>query len=112
MDPADVAAVAAAALLDEGHAGRVYTLTGPEAISVPQQAAQLAEVLARAVPVREVPLAEAAAFVPPEFGESLLASLRLVREGGNATVTGDVREVLGREPGTYRAWATRHRERF
>ena len=112
VDPADVAEVAAVALLEKGHGGRVYTLTGPEAIDVPRQAAQLAEVLGRPVPVRDVPPQEAAGFVPPEFSEALLAGLRLVRAGGNTTVTADVREVLGRDAGTYRAWAIRHRDRF
>ncbi|MGM0348363.1 hypothetical protein [Streptomyces sp. Adlamb9] len=35
IDPHDIAEVAVAALLDAGHGGRTYTLTGPEAIRVP-----------------------------------------------------------------------------
>ncbi|MFE8944574.1 hypothetical protein [Streptomyces sp. NPDC007856] len=54
IDPRDVAEVAVRALLDVGPAGRTYTLTGPEAISVPDQAAVLAAVLGRPVTVRNL----------------------------------------------------------
>ncbi|MGW5771877.1 hypothetical protein ACWEVY_22380 [Streptomyces longwoodensis] len=54
IDPRDVAEVAARALLDAGHGGRTYTLTGPEAISVPEQAAVLADVLGRPVTARDL----------------------------------------------------------
>src|SRR5262249_14719423 len=41
IDPEDIAGVAAAALRDSAHAGRVYELTGPAAISPRQQAAAI-----------------------------------------------------------------------
>ena len=41
VDPRDVAEVAAAALADDGHDGRAYTLTGPEAITFEQIAQDL-----------------------------------------------------------------------
>lgn len=37
VDPADVAEVAAEALTGAGHGGRIYTLTGPDLLSVPDQ---------------------------------------------------------------------------
>jgi hypothetical protein len=49
---------------------------------------------------------------PAELAEVALAGAELVRAGGNAIVTGDVEQVLGRRPGTYRAWAEASRDRF
>lgn len=40
------------------------------------------------------------------------AGAALVRRGGNAIVTADVADVLGRKPGTFRAWAEDNRGRF
>lgn len=115
VDPRDVAAVAVEALTDGGHDGRIYTLTGPEALSVPEQAATLAEVLGRPVPVRELDPArhrERLSGLPPSFVDFSVRANALIRNGGNATVTGDVAEVLGRPAVGYRDWATDHREAF
>ncbi len=57
VDPDDVAAVAAEALISGAHDGRTYTLTGPELISVPEQVAQLGEVLGIAATTVDVPIA-------------------------------------------------------
>ncbi|MFJ9020576.1 NAD(P)H-binding protein [Streptomyces sp. NPDC102259] len=117
VDPRDVSEAAAAVLLDERWAGRTYTLTGPEAISVPGQAAVLADVLGRPVTTHDL--------APDEVREHLLGQGQdeavadgvargsaYVRRGGNAVVTEDVRELLGRPARTYRAWARDHREAF
>jgi uncharacterized protein YbjT (DUF2867 family) len=42
VDPRDVAAVAVEALTSDAHAGRTFTLTGPDLLSVPDQADLLA----------------------------------------------------------------------
>ncbi|MFJ9558952.1 NAD(P)H-binding protein [Streptomyces fuscichromogenes] len=118
IDPRDIAAVAVRALLDDGHAGRTYTLTGPEAISVPGQAAVLAEVLHRPVPIRDLSPDQSRDFLRTAWGmdetraESALTGLAFVRAGGNAVLTEDVTEVLGRPPRTFRAWAVDHEDLF
>jgi uncharacterized protein YbjT (DUF2867 family) len=109
VDPADVAAVAAEALTGE-HNGRTYTLTGPELLSVPEQAAHLAAALQ--TPVTTVDVPPARDLFPAELAEVALAGAELVRTGGNAIVTADVELVLGRRPGTYRAWAEANKGRF
>jgi len=91
IDPYDVAAVAAETLTGRGHDGQTYTLTGPEALSVPQQAAILAEVLGRAVTTVDV--------------ETSMTGARWARAGHNTTVTGEVARLLGRPAGTFRDWA-------
>ena len=117
VDPRDVAGVAVAALLDAGHSGRTYTLTGPEVLSVPDQAAVLAEVLGRPVEVRDLSSAEAREYLlglgySDTFVDASEISREFVRNGGNEVVTGEVREVLGRPPRTYRQWAQDHRAAF
>jgi uncharacterized protein YbjT (DUF2867 family) len=47
IDPADIAAVAAAALTGPGHAGRVYRLSGPQALAPADRVQILGRVLGR-----------------------------------------------------------------
>ena len=110
IDPADIAAVAAEALLVGGHHGRTYTLTGPELISLPEQVTQLGEVLG--VPITAVDVPPAADLFPPALADVAVRGAKLVRAGDNAIVTPDAEKVLGRRPGTFRAWAAANRERF
>ncbi|MER7179173.1 NAD(P)H-binding protein [Streptomyces hyaluromycini] len=118
IDPGDIAEVAVRSLLDAGHAGRTYTLTGPEAITVPGQAAVLAEVLGRPVPTRDLSPDETRAFLRTAWGmdetraEGALTGLAFVRAGGNAVLTEDAAEVLGRPARTFRTWAADNRGLF
>nr|WP_079071330.1 NAD(P)H-binding protein [Streptomyces yokosukanensis] len=118
IDPHDIAAVAVRALLDAGHAGRTYTLTGPAAISVPDQVAVLAEVLGRPLTVRGLTPDETRDFLRTAYGiaesgvEDVLTGIAYLRDGRNATVTEDVREVLGRPARTFEQWAEDHKEAF
>ncbi|WP_419586991.1 SDR family oxidoreductase [Streptomyces sp. Qhu-G9] len=117
IDPRDVAEVAVEALLSARHAGHTYTLTGPGMISVPDQAAVLADVLGRPVGTVDLTPDQARAKMT-EWGmaaayvEGVMAGSAYVRAGGNAVVTGAVRQVLGRPPRTYRTWAQDHRAAF
>ncbi|MGW0878079.1 NAD(P)H-binding protein [Streptomyces sp. NPDC002671] len=118
IDPRDVSEVAARVLVEGGHAGRTYTLTGPEAISVPEQAAVLASVLGRPITTRDLSPAETREFLVSAWGfddaqaEGILTATAFVRKGGNAVVTGEVAELLGRPARTYREWALDHKEAF
>ncbi|MCZ0986082.1 NAD(P)H-binding protein [Streptomyces diastatochromogenes] len=118
IDPRDVAEAAVRALVDGGHAGRTYTLTGPEAISVPGQATVLASVLGRPVATRDLSPEETREHLLTAWGfdeaqaDGVLTGTAFVRGGGNAIVTEDVRQMLGRPARTYREWAQDHREAF
>jgi hypothetical protein len=111
------AEVAARALTSVGHGGRLYTLTGPELLSVPDMARMLGEVLGRTVTTVDIPL-EAhrerllASGIDPAFAEVAVNGSRLVADGGNARVTTDVEQVLGRPPRTFATWARDHRAAF
>lgn len=117
IDPRDVAAVAVEALTGDAHIGQTYTLTGPELLSVPDQADLLARVLGRPVKTLDVPLDEArrqllATGLDGSFVDMVIAGSDYVRQGRNAVLTGDVARVLGRPPATFTAWATDHRASF
>ncbi|MFI6867258.1 NAD(P)H-binding protein [Nocardia sp. NPDC050406] len=117
VDPRDVAAVAVEALTGQGHSGMVYTLTGPELLSVPDQAAVLAGVLGREVAVVDVPEHAARAHMlaagrSEEYADGALAGQAYVRAGGNAVLTDHVTKVLGRAPRGYADWAAAHATEF
>ncbi|MFJ3303761.1 NAD(P)H-binding protein [Streptomyces sp. NPDC086549] len=114
IDPRDVSEIAARILAEGGHAGRTYTLTGPETISVPQQADVLASVLGRPVTTQDLSPDGTREHLRTVWGfddaqaEGVLAGVTFVRAGGNAVVTEDVPELLGRPARTYREWAQDH----
>ncbi|MEU8899727.1 NAD(P)H-binding protein [Nocardia sp. NPDC048505] len=115
VDPDDIAAVAAAALREDGHHGRTYVLTGPAPESPRDRAAALGELLGETVrfveQTREQARAQLLTFMPPEVADTTLAVL------GDPTaeeqrVSPDVERVLGRAPLPYAAWAARNLPAF
>jgi uncharacterized protein YbjT (DUF2867 family) len=115
IDPSDIAAVAVAALLDGGHAGRAYPLTGPEPLLPAEQVAVLAEVLGR--PLRcegqpdEEARAEMEASMPKPYVDAFF-SFYVDGTLDEATVHPAVAQVTGRPPRTFRQWAQAHRDDF
>jgi len=117
IDARDIASVAARTLADEGHEGKTYVLTGPEALSYAEAAAKISEAAGR--PVRYVPL------TPEQFREGarsqglpewLVSALERLNElfvrGEAEAVTDDVRGVGGREPTTFDEFARDHAAAF
>jgi uncharacterized protein YbjT (DUF2867 family) len=113
IDPADVAACAAAVLLEDGHEGQTYPLSGPELISARGQAATLGEVLGREIGITEIP-AEAArqrmiqAGTPSQIADAVLATLAGAGTGPGALVQPAVRQLTGRPSRPFRDWAMHH----
>ncbi|MET9519994.1 NAD(P)H-binding protein [Streptomyces sp. NPDC002994] len=110
VDPADIAAVAAVALREDGHSGQTYVLTGPEAITPRQQAAVIGEALGGDVTyvelTREAAHAHLAQFMPEDvIGGTLdvLGSPLPVEQ----LVSPDVQKVLGRPAGSFAGWVER-----
>ena len=120
VDVGDIAAVAAATLLDpDAHRGARYAITGPEALTV----AQAAEILSTATghEIRHFdidPAAWVAAFVaagiPPDYAEAVRKLAERVAAGRGAKPTNVVTEVTGAPPRSFAdfaaetaaAWAT------
>jgi uncharacterized protein YbjT (DUF2867 family) len=89
------------ALLEDGHAGRVYELTGPRLMTFQEAIAEIALASGRSITFRTVPLPEYVAMLG-EFGlpagEVALLEYLVgeVLDGRNESVTDGVRQVLGR----------------
>jgi uncharacterized protein YbjT (DUF2867 family) len=96
IDADDIADAAVAALLEDGHEGELYELTGPRLLTFD-------EAVGDAASVRTVPMTEFTAQLRdlglPAGEVTLLEYLFTeVLDGRNASVTDGVRRVLGREP--------------
>ncbi len=110
IDADDIADVAVAALLDADHAGRVYELTGPRLMTFGDTAAEIARATGREL--RYVPVS-ADVFAQegrdqgwPEEGIGSFAALYAkLAHDELATLTDDVRTVLGRPPRDFADYA-------
>ncbi|WP_426502458.1 NAD(P)H-binding protein [Dactylosporangium sp. McL0621] len=118
IDPADIAAVAALALTEDGHAGAGYMLTGEETFTVAEQVRVLGAALGRDLAVRTAATpAEAvrARFpdgAPPALAEAILEGFTLMRADTRGLRTDTVRRLLGRAPRTFADWCERNAYRF
>ncbi|MEV6790921.1 NAD(P)H-binding protein [Streptomyces sp. NPDC051320] len=110
VDPADVAEVAAAALLRPGHAGSVYELTGPVPTSPRERAAAIGAAIGEPVrfveQTRQEARAQMLAFLPEPVVDGTLAILGEPLPA-ERRVSPDVERVLGRAPRPFAEWAAR-----
>ncbi|MFB9733771.1 SDR family oxidoreductase [Streptomyces thermocoprophilus] len=111
VDPADIAGVAAVALREDGHAGRIYELTGPEPTTPRQRAEAIGAALGEPVRFVEQSPREAReqmlTFMPEPVVETTLAILG-APTSAERRVSADVAQVLGRAPRGFAEWARRH----
>jgi uncharacterized protein YbjT (DUF2867 family) len=115
VDPADIAAVAAAALRADGHAGRVYELTGPELSTPRQKAAAIGAALGEPVRFLEQTAQEAraqmAAFMPEPVVDGTLAIIG-APTAAEQRISPDVERVLDRPARAYAGWLADHVDAF
>jgi uncharacterized protein YbjT (DUF2867 family) len=111
VDPADIAGVAAACLLDDAHIGGVYELTGPEVITPRRQVEVIADALGTPVRFQELTRAEAKAgmtqTMPGELADDTLDILSSPNPG-ELRISPDVARVLGRSPASFADWTARN----
>jgi len=115
VDLRDVAMVASAVLLEDGHAGAIYELVGAEAMTQEEVARRLGIVLGRTVRASEIPLEEWAdsarrAGLGESQVEDLLQMFRYYAEFGLCGNPRTLRTLLGREPRSLEDFATRLRD--
>ncbi|HVK91341.1 MAG TPA: SDR family oxidoreductase [Mycoplana sp.] len=117
IDVRDIAAVAVAVLTEEGHDGRVYDLTGPEALSDQQVAAKLSAATGREI--RYEPLSDADWYLlmrsrglPATTVRSMLSLHLAYRAESPGLVTGWVEVLSGQPPRTFDDFAQEHADRF
>lgn len=115
IDPADIAAVAAAALREDDHAGQVYELTGPRLISPRQQAAVISEALGEEVTFVELSRAQAharmAQFMPEQVVTGTLDVLGAPLPA-EQKISSDVEAVLHRPAAPFGRWVARNLPAF
>ncbi|AVT29339.1 hydroxylase [Plantactinospora sp. BC1] len=113
---ADIAAVAAVALLDDGHAERVYNLTGPEALTTRERIAILSRAIHRDITFVPITHEQAvdrliATGVPRAEAEYVVGWYAAPDEAAR-TVVDTVEQVTGHPARTFAQWVAEHAERF
>jgi uncharacterized protein YbjT (DUF2867 family) len=117
VDVRDLADVAVAALTRSGHDNKVYSLTGPAALTFADMAQQIAEVVGRPVAFVDVP-AEAMRGALLDLGfptwqaDGLLEEFAMYRRAEAAAVEPGVREALGRPPRSFDEFARAYAQMF
>ena len=117
VDTADIARVAARVLTTEGHEGRTYDITGPEALTYDETAEQFSEILGRSVryisqPDDEARAAMLARGMPEFYADALIEVAQAYRTGGAEKVTPTVEELTGRPATTFGEFVRAHRDVF
>ena len=115
IDLADIAAVARVVLLDESYTGRKLMMSGPEAITQPQEVEAISAAIGREVKfealTREEALAEWSPTMGAEVAEWMLDGFRMMSEY-TMTPEPTVQEVTGRPALPYRVWAEQNADAF
>ncbi len=109
VDTDDIADIAVAALVDGRHAGELYEVTGPRALTFAQAVAEVAEAAGREVEFVQVAADEyleaAADFVPADQLWLLRHLYTEVLDGRNVHLTDGVQRALGRPPRDFADYA-------
>jgi uncharacterized protein YbjT (DUF2867 family) len=111
IDARDIGEVASKVLTEKGHEGKVYTLTGPAAISFYDVAEALSEVLGKEVSYTNIPL-EKAKEAMLNMGLSewradvLIEYAKAHSEGYSNFTTEDVEQLTGHRATSYKEFAT------
>jgi uncharacterized protein YbjT (DUF2867 family) len=116
IDPQDIASVGARALLDPGHEGKRYLLTGEEMTDTAGQVATLAAALGRELRLVTVPPAAArAGMLKGGLSETLADAVLELTVGPYAReehFSKDVRAVTGAPARSYAQWVEAHLDAF
>ena len=115
IDPYDLAAVAATALLSDGHEGRSYVLSGPEALLPADRIRILVAALGRDLRLEALSDDEARAQMTAQMPvEYVDAFFDFYVDGSldESQVQPTVQQVLGRAPRTFEQWAAAHADAF
>jgi uncharacterized protein YbjT (DUF2867 family) len=102
-------------LTSDGHAGRAYTLWGPESLSLRDQVAAIAAAIGRPIAVETVSPERARAEMGrtmPEVAVTAILRVWAAGQGRPAEVSTVVAEVTGRPARTYAEWARDHADDF
>ena len=113
IDIGDIADVAADVLTSSGHEGKTYPITGPDALTMTEVAAELSTATGK--PIRYVDVlpedaraAQIAAGMPPYLADGLAELFAERRKGKEATVSQVIPTLFKRRPMSFAEFARRH----
>ncbi|WP_227984065.1 NAD(P)H-binding protein [Nocardia spumae] len=118
VDPADIAAVAAAVLTGEGHEGMEYYLTGAQLFTIAEQVSVIAAAIGRDIEIREAATPEQAVAsrypngAPAALAAAIVEGFTLMRRDTTGFRTATVERILGRRPHTFAQWCARNLAAF
>jgi uncharacterized protein YbjT (DUF2867 family) len=117
IDPLDISAVAVVALIQPGHEGKIYGLTGAESLTPKQCTSILSKQLGIDLTYVELSDHEAESLYVELFGDTaeIREKLRVLREAGVLPwqePRPTVRDILGRPPRTFAQWAEVNAQAF
>jgi uncharacterized protein YbjT (DUF2867 family) len=117
VDARDIAGVAAAALTEDGHVGKTYTVTGPAAVIHAEIATELGDTIGRTVQFESIPpeaflAALTGAGMPEWQAEGLVEDYAHYDRGEASAVSPDVAQVTGTSPRSLRDFAPDYSDAF
>lgn len=113
----DIAAVAVEAMTSPRYMGQSLPITGPKALSFADMTAKVGSAIGRqlrfeAIPDEQERRQQAARGVPEALIEARLEIFRAIRAGEQASLTGNVASILGRQPISFDRWAEQNAAAF
>jgi uncharacterized protein YbjT (DUF2867 family) len=117
ISPGDIAAVAAVALTDGNHEGKIYTLTGPELLDAHEQVAILSDAIGKPIECVDVPVSAAAEQMtknglPNFLIDGLSVMWDGIKRGEAAVQTKDLERLTGSKGESFKQWCSDHRTEF
>ena len=112
VDAEDIADAAFRALTEDGHAGRLYEMTGPQALTFTEAVSEIVRATGRDIRHVEVPVADyraalEATDLPPEYVDLVMYLFTTVLDGRNTPLTDGVQQALGQPPRSFAEFARR-----
>lgn len=116
IDPRDIAAAAAVVLTTDGHEGKSYALTGPEALTPRERVAKISAALGKPLEFVELTPEQASENwlrlgAPAELIGAVLEVLQ-DETGRWGRVYPDIEQLIGRRPHTFDEWLRDHLDAF
>ena len=117
IDLRDIAAVAVKTLIEDGHQGKAYTLTGTEALSNARVAEILSDDTGREIKyvdltAEQFKQALLGAGLPEWSANALVDLQQFYRRGSASAVTRDVEQLLGRKPISFEQFSRDYAQAF
>ena len=113
IDVGDIAEVAATVLTSSGHEGKIYPITGPEALSMAEVAEKLSVATGKKIQYiniapEQAKKAQLAAGVPPYTADALAELFAERRKGKEAQVSPVIQTIFGWRPTSFDEFAMRN----